>query len=63
LGYSLGKSAVDCYTRWMAVELANRYGDALRMNAIMPGFFLTDQNRSLLTKPDGSYTERGGLII
>ena len=63
LGYSLGKSAIDCYTRWMAVELANRYGDALRMNAIMPGFFLTDQNRSLLTNPDGSYTERGGSII
>ncbi len=63
LGYSLGKSAIDCYTRWMAVELANRYGDAIRMNAIMPGFFLTEQNRTLLTNEDGSYTERGGLII
>lgn len=63
LGYSLGKSAIDCYTRWMAIELANRYGDALRMNAIMPGFFLTDQNKTLLTNTDGSYTERGRLII
>lgn len=63
LGYSLGKSAIDCYTRWMAIELANRYGDALRMNAIMPGFFLTDQNKALLTNADGSYTERGQLII
>ncbi len=63
LGYSLGKSAIDCYTRWMAVELASRYGDALRMNAIMPGFFLTEQNRSLLTNPDGSYTDRGELIV
>ena len=63
LGYSLGKSAIDCYTRWMAIELANRYGDALRMNAIMPGFFLTEQNRSLLTNTDGSYTDRGQLII
>ncbi len=63
LGYSLGKSAIDCYTRWMAVELANRYGDKIRMNAIMPGFFLTEQNRTLLTNEDGSYTERGGLII
>ena len=63
LGYSLGKAAIDCYTRWMAVELANRYGDAIRMNAIMPGFFLTEQNRTLLTNPDGSYTERGGLIV
>lgn len=63
LGYSLGKSAIDCYTRWMAVELANRYGDKIRMNAIMPGFFLTEQNRTLLTNEDGTYTERGGLII
>jgi len=63
LGYSLGKAAVDCYTKWMAVELANRYGDALRMNAIMPGFFLTEQNRSLLTNNDGSYTDRGKLIV
>ena len=63
LGYSLGKSSIDAYTRWMAVELANRYGDRLRMNAIMPGFFLTEQNRTLLTNTDGSYTERGGLII
>lgn len=63
LGYSLGKSAIDCYTRWMAVELANRYGDALRMNAIMPGFFLTEQNKTLLTNSDGTYTERGQLII
>lgn len=63
LGYSLGKSAVDCYTRWMAVELANRYGDALRMNAIMPGFFLTEQNRALLTAADGNFTERGKLIV
>jgi NAD(P)-dependent dehydrogenase (short-subunit alcohol dehydrogenase family) len=63
LGYSLGKSAIDCYTRWMAVELANRYGDKIRMNAIMPGFFLTEQNRTLLSNEDGTYTERGGLII
>ena len=63
LGYSLGKAAVDCYTRWMAVELANRFGDKVRMNAIMPGFFLTEQNKTLLTNEDGSYTERGGLIV
>jgi len=63
LGYSLGKSAVDCYTKWFAVEMANRYGDQLRMNAIAPGFFLTEQNRTLLTNPDGSFTERGKLVI
>jgi len=63
LGYSLGKAAVDCYTKWFAVEMANRYGDKLRMNAIAPGFFLTEQNRNLLTHPDGSFTERGNLVI
>ncbi len=63
LGYSMGKAAVDCYTKWFAVEMANRYGDAIRMNSIMPGFFLTDQNRSLLTNPDGSLTDRGNSII
>ena len=62
LGYSLAKSAIDSYTRWMAVELANRYQDTVRINAIMPGFFLTEQNRTLLTNTDGTYTERGKLI-
>ena len=63
LGYNMGKAAVDCYTQWFAVELANRYGDKIRMNALAPGFFLTEQNRSLLTKGEGEYTERGGLVI
>jgi NAD(P)-dependent dehydrogenase (short-subunit alcohol dehydrogenase family) len=56
LGYSLGKPAIDCYTLWMAFELANRYGDAIRLNAIMSSFFITEQNRTLLTNKDGSYT-------
>ena len=63
LGYSMGKAAIDCYTQWFAVEMANRYGDKLRMNAIAPGFFLTEQNRALLTNPDGTYTERGNLVL
>ena len=63
LGYSLAKSAIDSYTRWFAVELANRFGDKTRMNSIVPGFFLTEQNRTLLTNTDGSLTERGNLII
>lgn len=63
LGYSIGKTAVDCYNQWFAVEMANRYGDAIRMNSIAPGFFLTEQNRALLTNPDGSYTERGNLVL
>jgi NAD(P)-dependent dehydrogenase (short-subunit alcohol dehydrogenase family) len=63
LGYSIGKTAVDSYTKWFAVELANRYGDQIRMNSVAPGFFLTEQNRTLLTNPDGSYTERGNLVL
>jgi len=63
LGYSMAKAAIDIYTKWFALEAANRYGDAIRMNAIAPGFFLTEQNRTLLTQPDGSYTERGNLVL
>lgn len=63
LGYTLAKTAIDAYTKWFAVEMANRYGDKLRMNAIAPGFFLTEQNRALLTRPDGDYTERGNLVV
>ncbi len=63
LGYSMAKSAIDCYTKWFAVELGKRYGDKIRMNAIAPGFFLTEQNRTLLTNEDGTMTTRGELII
>ena len=62
LGYSMAKSAIDSYTRWFAVELGKRYGDKIRMNAIAPGFFLTEQNRTLLSNADGSLTERGTLV-
>ncbi len=63
LGYNMGKAAIDCYNQWFAVELANRYGDKIRMNALAPGFFLTEQNKNLLTNPDGSFTERGQKVI
>lgn len=63
LGYSMGKAAVDCYTQWFAVEVANRFGDSIRVNAIMPGFFLTEQNKTLLTNSDGSFTDRGNLVV
>jgi NAD(P)-dependent dehydrogenase (short-subunit alcohol dehydrogenase family) len=63
LGYSLAKSAIDSYTKWFAVELSKRYGDKIRMNSIAPGFFLTEQNRTLLNNPDGSLTDRGNSII
>lgn len=63
LGYSLGKAAVDSFTKWFAVEMAKRHEDKIRMNAIMPGFFLTEQNRTLLTDGNGGYSERGGSVI
>jgi NAD(P)-dependent dehydrogenase (short-subunit alcohol dehydrogenase family) len=63
LGYSMGKSAVESFNKWMAVELANRYADKIRMNALVPGFFLTEQNRTLLTNEDGTYTSRGNAVI
>jgi NAD(P)-dependent dehydrogenase (short-subunit alcohol dehydrogenase family) len=63
LGYSLAKAAIENYTKWFAIELAKRYAGKIRMNAIMPGFFLTEQNRTLLTNEDGSLTERGEKVI
>lgn len=61
LGYSMAKSAIDAYTKWFAIEVANRHGDKIRVNALVPGFFLTDQNRTLLTQPDGSLTRADNL--
>lgn len=62
-GYSTAKAAVDCFTKWLAVEVALKFGDGIRVNAIAPGFFVTDQNRRLLTTEDGGYTERGATVI
>lgn len=58
LGYTIAKTAIEGYTRWMASELGIRYNGGIRVNAIAPGVFLTEQNRDLLTNPDGSFTER-----
>ncbi len=63
LGYSMGKAAIDIYTKWFEVEVAARYGDKIRVNAITPGFFLTEQNRTLLMKSDGTVTDRAKAII
>ena len=63
LGYSMAKAAIDNYTRWMCVETAKRYGGIIRVNAIAPGFFVTNQNRHLLTHSDGTYTTRGEAVI
>ena len=63
VGYSTAKAAVDQYTRWMAVELAQRTEGRVRVNAIAPGFFVAAQNRELLLHDDGSLTERGADIV
>ncbi|MDZ8119739.1 SDR family oxidoreductase [Pontiella agarivorans] len=63
LGYSNAKAAIDNFTRWMAAEMALKYGDKIRVNAIAPGFFIGNQNRALLINEDGSYTERGQQVI
>ena len=62
-GYGMAKSALASWTQWLAGELAMKYGDGLRVNAIAPGFLLTNQNRSLLTNPDGSLTDRSHKIL
>jgi NAD(P)-dependent dehydrogenase (short-subunit alcohol dehydrogenase family) len=63
LGYSNAKAAIDNFTKWMATEMALKYGDGIRVNAIAPGFFIGNQNRALLINEDGSYTERGQKVI
>lgn len=62
-GYGVAKAAVANWTKYLAGELALKFGDGLRVNAIAPGFLLTDQNRSLLTNPDGSLTDRSHKIL
>ena len=62
-GYSIAKSGVDIFTKWMAMELAKKFGDGIRVNAIAPGFLLTNQNKDLLVNEDGSLTERSRTIL
>lgn len=63
VGYAAAKAAVTNFTKFLAIELATKFGEGLRVNAIAPGFFITEQNRTLLTNSDGSYTDRGQTII
>lgn len=62
-GYGAAKAAVSNFTKYMAGEMAIKFGEKFRVNAICPGFFITEQNRALLTNPDGSYSDRGNTII
>jgi NAD(P)-dependent dehydrogenase (short-subunit alcohol dehydrogenase family) len=58
--YSAAKAGVSNFTQWLAVHFSKV---GVRVNAIAPGFFLTDQNRALLTQPDGSLTARGNAVV
>jgi NAD(P)-dependent dehydrogenase (short-subunit alcohol dehydrogenase family) len=62
-GYSAAKAGISNFTAYMAHEMAQKFGENLRINAIAPGFFLTEQNRFLLTNEDGSLTSRGQDVI
>ena len=63
VGYSASKAAINNFTQWMAIELANKYSSKIRINAIAPGFFIAEQNRTLLLNTDNSLTDRGKTII
>lgn len=63
MGYSVAKTGINIFTQWMAMELAQKFGDKVRVNAIAPGFFIGDQNRAVLINPDGSYTERSRKVL
>ena len=63
LGYGSAKAAIDNLTKWLAIEFCSKHSAELRVNAIAPGFFLTEQNRTLLTEADGKLTKRGKQII
>ena len=62
-GYGAAKSAVSNFTKWLSAELALKYGEKIRVNALAPGFFIGKQNRSALLNPDGSLTERSLKVM
>ncbi len=63
VGYSTSKASVDIFTKWLAVEMAQKHSEKIRVNAISPGFFIGEQNRSLLLNKDNSLTSRGETIV
>lgn len=62
-GYAAAKAGISNFTAYMATECAKKFGEGIRVNAIAPGFFITEQNRALLTNPDGTYTQRGQDVV
>lgn len=63
MGYAAAKAGISNFTAFLANEVASKFTPGIRVNAIAPGFFLTNQNRALLTNEDGSLTERGADVI
>ena len=63
MGYAAAKAGISNFTAFMATEVATKFTSNIRVNAIAPGFFLTNQNRALLTNEDGSLTARGEAVI
>lgn len=63
LGYSVAKAAIDNFTKWLAVDMARKFGGGIRVNAIAPGFFISSQNRAVLVTEDGGYTPRSKTIL
>ena len=64
VAYSAAKAAVSSFTQWLAVHVAQEYSPRIRVNAVAPGFFLTKQNKFLLTEEQtGNLTARGKAII
>lgn len=62
-GYAAAKAGISNFTAFLANEVATKFSEKIRVNAIAPGFFLTNQNLRLLTNEDGTYTERGNDVI
>jgi NAD(P)-dependent dehydrogenase (short-subunit alcohol dehydrogenase family) len=62
-GYSVAKTGISNFTQWLATEMALKYGDGIRVNALAPGFFIGDQNRAVLINPDGSLTDRSKKVL
>lgn len=63
VGYGASKAAVTNFTKFLATEMATKFSEKIRVNAMAPGFFLTEQNRALMTNPDGTPTARGKSIV
>jgi NAD(P)-dependent dehydrogenase (short-subunit alcohol dehydrogenase family) len=62
-GYSVAKTGINIFTKWLATELSQKFGEGIRVNAIAPGFFIGDQNRNVLINADGSLTERSKKVL